>query len=141
MRNKLTGQFSISTTALAGLLFFSMSSAVIASSDCENFKGCEKKFCEIEKQLTISLEKGNERKANGLRKSLKNAKDHCTDKGLEKDLIEEIKEAKEEIAKYESDLKKAKEYGKTDKIRKYQDKIEEEKNKIKHLEYELSDLD
>jgi len=140
MRNKFAAQFSISTTALAGLLFFSMASPVIASSDCENLKGCEKKFCEIERQLTISLEKGNKYKAKGLRESLKNSRAHCTDKDLEKDLIEEIKEAKEEVVEYESDLKEAKEYGKADKVRKYQEKIEEEKHKIKQLENELSDL-
>jgi len=128
------------TVILTGLLFVLISAAVIASSDCGNLKGCEKKFCEIERQLNLAQDKGNIRKADGLKRALENAKEHCTDKGLKEDLVEEIEEANEEIVEYESDLKEAKEYGKTDKVRKYQEKIKEEKNKINHLEDELSNL-
>ena len=129
------------TVALTGLLFVLLSALVIASSDCVKLKGCEKKFCEIERQLEVAQEKGNKRKANGLRRALENTKENCTDKGLKEDLIKEIEEVNEEIAEYESDLKEAKEYGKTDKVRKYQEKIEEEKSKINHLKDELSNLD
>jgi len=129
------------TIASISILFVSISVPVLASSDCGNLKGCEKKFCEIERQLKIAQEKGNKGKVNGLTRSLENAKEHCTDKGLKEDLVEEIEEANNEIIEYESDLKEAKEYGKKDKVRKYQEKIEEEKNKIKHLEDELSNLD
>ncbi|MCU7836080.1 MAG: DUF1090 domain-containing protein [gamma proteobacterium symbiont of Taylorina sp.] len=129
------------TVASISVLFVSISVSVFASSDCDNLKGCEKKYCEIERQLKIAQEKGNKGKVNGLTRSLENAKEHCTDKGLKEDLVEEIEEANNEIVEYESDLKEAKEYGKIDKVRKYQEKIEEEKNKIKHLEDELSNLD
>ena len=129
------------TVILTGLLFVLISAAVIASPDCINFKGCEKKFCEIERQLNIAQKKGNNRKADGLKRALENAKEYCTDKGLKEDLVEEIEEANNEIVEYESDLKEAKEYGKKDKIRKYQEKIEEEKSKINRLEDELSKLD
>jgi len=139
MTKKVTALFL--TIAFVGLLFISISIPVIASSDCGSLKGCEKKFCEIERQLKIAQEKGNKRKANGLKRSLENAKEHCTDKGLKEDLVEEIEEANNEIIEYESDLKEAKKYGKKDKIRKYQEKIEEEKNKINRLEDELSNLD
>ena len=128
------------TVILTGLLFVLISAAVIASSDCVNLKGCEKKFCEIERQLNIAQDKDNMRKADGLKRALENAKEHCTDKGLKEDLIEEIEEANEEIVEYESDLKEAKEYGKTDKVRKYQEKRKEEKSKINRLEDELSNL-
>ncbi|RKZ98608.1 MAG: DUF1090 domain-containing protein [Gammaproteobacteria bacterium] len=139
MTKKVTALFL--TIAFVGLLFISISIPAIASSDCVSLKGCEKKFCEIERQLKIAQEKGNKRKANGLKRSLENAKEHCTDKGLKEDLVEEIEEANNEIIEYESDLKEAKKYGKKDKIRKYQEKIEEEKNKINRLEDELSNLD
>ena len=129
------------TVASISVLFVSISVPVFASSDCINLKGCEKKFCEIERQLNIAQEKENKGKVNGLTRSLENAKEHCTDKGLKEDLVEEIEEANKEIVEYESDLKEAKEYGKKDKVRKYQEKIEEEKNKIKRLEDELSNLD
>ena len=129
---------SASIVTLTGLLF--ISTPVSASTDCSNLKGCERKYCEIERQLDIAQQKDNERKADGLKKALNEAKEHCTYKGLKEDLVEEIDEVKEEIAEYESDLKKAKEYEKTDKVRKYQEKIKEEKNKINHLEDELSNL-
>ncbi len=123
-----------------GYLFFLISIPVFAL-DCSHLKACEHKFCKLEKQLEIAQEKGNKGKVNGLTKALENAKEHCTDKDLKEDLIEEIEDVNAEIVEYESDLKEAKEYGKKDKIHKYQEKIEEEKNKIKHLESELSDLD
>ena len=139
MTKKVTALFL--NVAFIGFLFASISVPVIASSDCDNLKGCEKKFCEIERQLKIAQEKGNKGKVNGLTRSLENAKEHCTDKGLKEDLVEEIEKANNEIVEYESDLKEAKEYGKKDKVRKYQEKIEEEKDKIKHLEDELSNFD
>jgi len=141
MIKKISSLFFVSTVAFAGLIFISISMAASAASDCSNLKGCEKKFCEIERQLNIAQEKGNKRKVDGLTKSLEQAKKHCTDKGLREDLVGEIEEAKEEIADYETDLKEAEEYGKTDKVRKYQKKIEEEKSKITSLEHELSNLD
>ncbi|MCD6388151.1 MAG: DUF1090 domain-containing protein [Desulfobulbaceae bacterium] len=140
MIKKNNTSFFVATVVFAGLLFFSTYVSAIASSDCDNLKGCERKFCEIERQLNIAQEKGNKRKADGLRKSLDNAKEHCTDNGLKEDLIREIEEAQKEITEYESDLKEAEEYGKKDKVRKYQVKIEEKKNKIKGLEDELSSL-
>jgi len=129
------------TVLSISVLFVLTSVPVIASPGCGNLKGCEKKFCEIERQLKIAQEKGNKGKVNGLSRSLENAKEHCTDIGLKEDLVEEIEKANNEIVEYESDLKEAKEYGKKDKIRKYQEKIEEEKNKIKYLEDELSNFD
>ena len=127
MIKKISSLFFISTVAFAGLLFISISMAASALSDCSNLKGCEKKFCEIERQLNIAQEKGNKRKVEGLTKSLEQAKKHCTDKGLREDLVGEIEEAKEEIADYETDLKEAEEYGKTDKERKYQKKLKKRK--------------
>jgi len=137
----ITVSSAVSSAVLAGVLLFTTSAPVIASPGCGNLQGCEKKFCEIERQLKIAQEKGNAHKADGLRRSLNNAKENCTDKGLKADLIEEISAANEEIEEYESDLKEAKEYGKTDKIRKYNDKIKEEKSKINRLEDKLSELD
>ena len=140
MINKITAPFSVSVFVFAGLLSVSTYALAKTSSDCNNLKGCEKKFCEIERQLNIAQEKGNEHKADGLRTSLDNAKKHCTDQGLQEDLIEEIEESQKDMTEHESDLKEAEEYGKKDKIRKYKAKIEEKKNKIKRLEDELSNL-
>ncbi len=140
MIKKINATFSVSTVVFTGLLFVSTYVPAIASSDCNNLKGCEKKSCEIERQLNIAQEKGNKPKAAGLRTALDNVKEHCTDKGLKEDLSKEIEETQNDITEYESDLKEAEEYGKKDKVRKYQVKIEEKKNKIKRLEEELSNL-
>jgi len=140
MIKKINTPLSVSIIVCAGLLLFSISVPAIASSDCNNLKGCERKFCEIERQLSIAQETGNKHKADGLRKSLDNAKEHCTDDGLKEDLAKEIEESQTKITEYESDLKEAEKYGKKDKIRKYQEKIEEEKNQIKRHEDKLSDL-
>ncbi len=127
-------------TALVLTVLFSLTSSAIASSDCATLKGCEKKFCGIKKELEIAQEHKSTAKEDGLKISLKNAKEHCTDKGLKEELTKEIDELEEEIKEYESDLKEAREEGKKDKIHKYQEKIKEEQYKIKKLENELSDF-
>lgn len=131
--------FSVLNIAFIGCAFVSMSA--LSSPDCANLKGCEEKFCEIEKQLKISQEIGNQHKTKGLKISLKNAKEHCTDKGLKEDLVAEIKESNEEILEYKNDLQEAIEDQKRDKVRKYQDKINEENNKITYLKSKLADLE
>ena len=130
-----------STKASAISLVLLASSHSFASSDCENLKGCEKKSCEIQRQLTIANEAGNERKADGLTTALKENAENCTNQGLKNDLAEEIEESREDIAEYKADLQEAEEDEKTKKIRKYQAKIAEEETEIMHLEKELSDLD
>jgi len=140
MTKNITKLSSVSTIAFTGLFLFITSPLVLASSNCEPLKGCEKKFCEIERQLDISKEKGNERKEEGLKRSLNNAKKNCTNKGLKDDLVEDIRSINEEISEYKTDLKEAEEYRKTDKIRKYQNKIEEEKSKLKYHEDKLLEL-
>lgn len=140
MINKNSIMYSFSTITLAGFLFASTSIPALAALDCSNLKGCDKKFCEIERQLSIAKENGNEPKANGLKRSLKNARKHCTDQALKEDLITKIDEAQKDITEYESNLKEAEQYGKKDKVHKYQLKIKEEKHKIKRLQEELSIL-
>lgn len=141
MNKNISKLFLVLTVTSVVLVLFAASVPAITSSDCEDLIGCKKKICEIEKQIEISQKTGNKQKTDGLRKALKNVKENCTDKGLKDNLIEKIRVVKEEIVEYESDLKEAKEYGKTDKVLKYQNKINEEKSKIKSLEDELSKLD
>lgn len=141
MIKMFTRLFTTSTTAFTGLLFAFSAVPVLASVDCGNLKGCDRKFCEIENQLNIAQERDNDRKAAGLANALAEASLHCTDEGLREDLVEEIEEAKEDLAAYQADLKEAEEDGDMDDIRKYQNKIEEEKDEINYLENELSNLD
>lgn len=129
------------TITFTGLLFIFTSVSAIASSDCSNLKSCEKKSCEIEEQLMIANEKGNERKVDGLGRALESVNKYCTDSGLREELVEKIEEAQKDITEYESDLKEADEYGKTDKVQKYQEKITRKQHKIKRFEDELKNLD
>lgn len=138
---KIFTRLLTTTSALTGLLFTFAAMPALASMECEGLKGCDRKFCEIQHQLNIAQGKGNDRKAAGLAKALAEANLHCTDEGLRKDLVEDIEDAKEDLAEYEADLQDAEEDGDMDDVRKYQKKIEEEKAEIKHLENELSNLD
>jgi len=140
MTKKISLIFSAPAITFAGLLFIATPISVVASTDCHSLKGCQKKFCEIEMQIKTAQENDNDRKEDGLKKALSEAKKHCTDNNLKNYLVKEIEEINEEIAEYESDLKEAEEYGKTDKVHKYQEKINEETNKINRLKNELSDL-
>lgn len=133
--------FTKAATSLAKLLFLLTATPTLASSGCEGVKGCDRKFCEIEQQLDIAQKKGNKHQVAGLEKALKEAKRHCTNEGLREDLVEDIQDAKKDLAEYEADLREAKEDGDMDDRRKYQQKIEEEQNEIQQLESELSRLD
>jgi hypothetical protein len=142
MTKKLTVMLSAASTAvITGFLLISTPTHAVASTDCSVLKGCERKFCEIERQLEIARENDNESRAEGLKIALDEAKNNCTEKNLRENLDKELEEAKDEMAEYESDLKEAKEDGKADKIRKYQGKIKEEKLKITNLEKERFVLD
>jgi len=141
MRKVFAQSFTRSTTTVAGFLFMLAATPALASSSCEAVKGCDRKFCEIEQQLDIAQKKGNDHQVAGLEKALKEAKQHCTDEGLREDLIEDIKDAKEDMAEYKADLRESEEDGDRDDLRKYQKKIEEERTEIQQLENELSHLD
>lgn len=131
---------TVTVTVLSGLLFFFSAAPAQASLNCAGLTGCDRKFCEIESQLKIAQERGNDRKAAGLAKALAEAKQHCTAEGLRKELAEEIEEARKDLAAYRADLKEAEEDGDADDVRKYQQKIEEEQDEIDQLEKELSGL-
>lgn len=133
--------FTRSATTVAGFLFLLATAPAWASSGCEGVKGCDRKFCEIENKLNIAQKKGNKHQVAGLEKALQEAKRHCTDEGLREDLIEDIQDAKEDLAEYEADLREAEEDGDMDDRRKYRQKIKEEKAEIQQLENELSRLD
>lgn len=135
-----TPSFTRSATTVAGLLLMLAVTPALASSGCEGVKGCDRKFCEIEQQLDIAQKNGNKYQVAGLEKALKEAKRYCTDEGLREGLIDDIDDAKEDLAEYEADLREAEEDGDRDDRRKYRQKIEEEKNDIKQLEDELSRL-
>ena len=49
--------FKLSSLVMSGLLIGNIQIASAFSLGCEEYIGCEKKFCEIEKQITIAKSK------------------------------------------------------------------------------------
>lgn len=113
------------------------SAAAMAASDCSNLKGCERKVCEIQHQLDIANDKGYHNKAAGLTSALQEANEHCTDKGLRDDILDDIADSKEDLAQYQADLKQATEDNDKDEMKKYQRKIDEENAELKESQAEL----
>ena len=135
--NKL---FNVSSLIVSAVLLGNIQIAFASSLECEEYIGCERKFCEIESQIIIAKSKGNDDKIDGLNIALKESKSSCSTKSLMEDLISEITEVKEEILEYENDLKEAVADEKPSKIKKYNDKIAKEKIKLEQLETELKAL-
>jgi len=127
--------FKSSGVVLSILSFYSF-----ASLNCSGFSGCERKYCGIEQQIESAQLANNQKKIEGLKVALAEAKSNCSDTKLKQDLADEIKETKDKIAEYNLDLQEAKRSGKDNKVRKYQNKIQEEERKLESLLQELSEL-
>ncbi|NOI90860.1 DUF1090 domain-containing protein [Vibrio splendidus] len=121
------------------LCAFSFNS-VAASTQCDALTGCEKKFCEIEYQITKAEQYDNQYKVERLTTALKAAKENCTNEGLKDDLREKIESNEQDLTEYQADLEEAKRDDRADKIRKYEGKIEKELRKIDKLKQELTEI-
>jgi hypothetical protein len=132
--------FSVSNLFISSVLLGGIQTASAFSLECSEYKGCERKFCEIEKQITIAKNKGYSEKVKGLNIALEESKSNCSVKSLKDELNSKISEVEDDILEYESDLKEAKEDEKPEKIKKYNDKIAEKKIKLKSLKAELKVL-
>lgn len=130
-----------SVSTMFAVVMFLMSSPGIASSACAGLSGCERKFCEIEVQIEDARANGNPHTAEGLSKALAEARSGCSDASLRRDLLEDIDEAKNDIAEYEKELREAMEAGKESKLSKYREKIAQERIKLERLQGELSALE
>lgn len=133
----LTPSFTRPASALAGLVLILAATMALASSNCGGVTGCDRKFCEIENKLTIAEQHGNDHQVAGLKKALQEAKRHCTDEGLREELIDDLQDAREDLAEHEADLAETE----ADDRRQYRQEIEEEKADIQQLENELSRLE
>ncbi|UJF21190.1 DUF1090 domain-containing protein [Shewanella sp. OMA3-2] len=119
--------------------YASISNIADASSlNCDSYIGCERKFCEIEKQISIAKGNNNQTKLAGLNIALTESRAHCSNKSIIEDLISEADEIKQDILEYEQDLKEAQASQKTDKILKYTNKIAEKNVKLQDVETKLS---
>jgi hypothetical protein len=114
--------------------------AQASSTECKNNTGCEKKFCEIERQITIAKDHNNEEKLRGLNIALIESKSNCSDESLIEELTSKADEIKEDILEHEKDLKEAKYDQKEDKILKYNNKIAEDNLELKQIESELATM-
>lgn len=128
--------FILSTLFISSVLLGGIQTVSASSVECSKYKGCERKFCEIEKQITIAKDKGHNDKVEGLNIALAQSKSTCSIKLIKDELVSRISEVENEILEYESDLEEAKEYEKPEKVAKYNDKIAEEKIKLKSLKAE-----
>lgn len=140
MRKKTLRLFLVSAMSCSGLVFGMTAANAASPLDCSAKTGCEKKSCEIERQIDIAKENGNEHKLAGLNIALDEVNKYCTDENIKDDLKEEIEELNEEIAEDNSDLIEAKQDQKADKIEKYQRKIEEKQQEIEDLKKELMSI-
>ena len=61
-------------------------SQVLASPQCADAVGCERKFCEMERQIDEAEKQGNRRQAAGLETALAEARKSCTDTSLYQDM-------------------------------------------------------
>lgn len=114
--------------------------AQTSPQDCSNLVGCDRKFCEIEQQISTAQKADNQRKVDGLTIALKKAKKYCTDESLKQDLAAKIKELEDDISDDKDDLKQAEAYNKPDKIDKYQQRIFDKTAELEQLNAELSSL-
>jgi L-lactate utilization protein LutC len=111
-----------------------------ASAQCGDLSGCERKSCEIEYQIDKAKEYSNQHKVDGLTKALKEVKANCTNAGLKEKIAEKIESSEEDLAEYRADLEEAKQYGRTQKVKKYQHKIDDEIEERDRLMEELSEI-
>jgi hypothetical protein len=131
---------SISSLFISSFLLGGIQTALAFSLECSQYKGCERKFCEIEKQITIAKSKGKKEKVKGKTIALEESKLNCSIKSLRDKLNYKISGVESEIIAYENDLKEAKEDEKPNKVIKYKNKIVEEQIKLNNLKAELNEL-
>lgn len=122
------------------LLVFFLSSWVLAESECDQENGCEKKFCNIEEKLKQAQHDKDEYKVDGLTTALAEAKENCTTKELQKELVAELKESQITLGEYKEDLSEANEAGKSDKVDKYEKKVKEEEQNLERIKQAIGEL-
>lgn len=110
-------------------------------ASCSALKGCERKFCEMEIQLNMAKQTGDNHQLAGLQMALDNARTSCNDNKLKDNLTAKLVDANKELVRYQADLQQAKQNGKQDKVVKYQKKLDETTSEINLLNDQLSQLE
>jgi len=112
-----------------------------SQASCSTLKGCEKKFCEMEIQLTMAKQTGDTAQVAGLQMALDNARTSCSDSRLKDALSAKLAEAHQDLVRYQADLQQAEQQGKKDKVIKYKKKLEEITSEIKRLNDQMRQLE
>ncbi|EGM78330.1 valyl-tRNA synthetase [Rheinheimera sp. A13L] len=110
-------------------------------ASCSALKGCEQKICQIETQLNLAKQTGDNSQVTGLQMALDNARTHCSDNKLKDDLTKQLADANKDLVKYQADLQQAEQDGKKDKVVKYRKKLEETSTEINRLKDQLRHLE
>lgn len=110
-------------------------------ASCSALKGCEQKFCEMEIQLNMAKQTGDNNQISGLQMALDNARTSCSDTRLRDALTAKLAEANQDLVRYQADLQQAEQQGKKDKVMKYKKKLEETTSEINRLNDQLSQLE
>ena len=108
------------------------SGSLATAGNCDRFTGCKAKACNIELQLRVAQQAGNESQERGLNKALQKVLRHCEDDGLRDDIEEDIRESEAELQEYQQELDE-----KTAKLRR---KIDEKKSEIEALRAQLKPM-
>lgn len=110
-------------------------------ASCSALKGCEQKFCEMEIQLNMAKQTGNNNQVAGLQMALDNARTSCNDTKLKDGLTAKLAGANQDLVRYQADLQQAEQQGEKDKVLKYKKKLEDITSEIKRLNDQLSQLE
>ena len=141
MRLKSTGCYALVAAALAVTTVMAVAPAMAqTAASCSALKGCEQKFCEMEVQLNMAKQTGDNNKLAGLQMALDNARTSCSDTRLKDALTAKLAEANQDLVRYQADLQQAEQQGKKDKVVKYKKKLEETTSEINQLNDQLSQL-
>ena len=123
-----------------GLLLLSINVEANAQVNCESLKGCDKKICNLEKDIVIAKKMENNSRVEGLETSLEKVKKHCTDDNLVKDVEDKIDDKKKDLKEHTEDYEEALKENRPEKIEKYKAKMAEDNQEILQLEDELKAL-
>ena len=120
------------------LFAFALAGHTAPSISAERSPACEAKRASIEAQISQAKSAGRTRQLAGLRKALQANKAHCTDELLAQQRDAEIREARQEVAEREEDLREAEEKGDARKISSRRAKLDEARRDLAEAEKPLA---
>ncbi len=123
-----------------GLLLLGATLTASTQVNCDKLTGCNKKICNLEKDIGIAKKMKNSSRVDGLETSLEKVKKHCTDDKLVEKLEDKIDDEKEDLEERKKDYEEALKDNRPDKIKKYKTKMAEDNEEITQLQQELKEL-